>query len=38
MGKVLEFREDEQGTVRFKNRICVPRDQRVARNYLEGST
>jgi hypothetical protein len=24
LGKVPEFREDEQGTVWFKNRICVP--------------
>jgi hypothetical protein len=24
IGKVLEFREDDQGTVWFKNRICVP--------------
>jgi hypothetical protein len=24
LGKVLEFKEDEQGTVWFKNRICVP--------------
>jgi hypothetical protein len=24
LGKVPEFREDEQGTIWFKNRICVP--------------
>jgi hypothetical protein len=24
MGKVSEFREYEQGTVWFKNKICVP--------------
>jgi hypothetical protein len=24
LGKVSEFREDEQGTIWFKNRICVP--------------
>jgi hypothetical protein len=24
MGKVPKFREDEQGTVWLKNRICVP--------------
>jgi hypothetical protein len=23
LGKVMDFREDEQGTVWFKNRICV---------------
>jgi hypothetical protein len=37
LGKVPDFREDEQGTVWFKNRICVP-EIGVARNYLEGST
>jgi hypothetical protein len=37
LGKVPDFREDEQGTVWFKNRICVP-EIGVERNYLEGST
>jgi hypothetical protein len=37
LGKVSDFREDEQGTVWFKNRICVP-EIGVARNYLEVST
>jgi hypothetical protein len=35
MGKVLEFREDEQGTVWFKNRICVPEIKELQETILK---
>jgi hypothetical protein len=36
LGKVPEFREDEQGTVWFKNRICVPEIKEVMQHPREG--
>jgi hypothetical protein len=35
MGKVPEFREDEQGTVWFKNRICVPEIKELRETILK---
>jgi hypothetical protein len=35
MGKVSEFREDEQGTVWFKNRICVPEIKELRKTILK---
>jgi hypothetical protein len=35
LGKVLEFREDEQGTVWFKNRICVPEIKELRETILQ---
>jgi hypothetical protein len=34
LGKVPEFREDEQGTVWFKNRICVPEIKKLQETIL----
>jgi hypothetical protein len=35
LGKVPEFREDEQGTVWFKNRICVPEIKELRETILK---
>jgi hypothetical protein len=35
LGKVPEFREDEQGTVWFKNRICVPEIKELQETILK---
>jgi hypothetical protein len=35
MGKFPEFREDEQGTVWFKKRICVPEIKEVRETILK---
>jgi hypothetical protein len=35
LGKVLEFREDEQGTIWFKNRICVPEIKHLRETILK---
>ena len=29
LGKAEDFREDEQGTIWFGNRICVPKDSEI---------
>jgi hypothetical protein len=35
MGKVPEFREDEQGIMWFKNRICVPEIKELRETILK---
>jgi hypothetical protein len=35
LGKVPDFREDEQGTVWFKNRICVPEIKELRETILK---
>jgi hypothetical protein len=35
LGKVLDFGEDEQGTVWFKNRICVPDIKKIRETILK---
>jgi hypothetical protein len=35
LGKVPEFREDEQGTIWFKNRICVPEIKHLRESILK---
>jgi hypothetical protein len=35
LGKVSEFREDEQGTIWFKNRICVPEIKHLRETILK---
>jgi hypothetical protein len=35
LGKLPEFREDEQGTVWFKNRICVPKIKELRETILK---
>jgi hypothetical protein len=35
LGKVPEFREDEQGTIWFKNRICVPEIKHLRETILK---
>jgi hypothetical protein len=35
LGKVPEFREDEQGTISFKNRICVPEIKHLRETILK---
>jgi hypothetical protein len=35
LGKVPEFREDEQGTMWFKNRICVPKIKELQKTILK---
>jgi hypothetical protein len=35
LGKVPEFREDEQGTMWFKNRICVPKIKELRKTILK---
>jgi hypothetical protein len=35
LGKVPEFREDEQGTIWFKNRICVPEIKQLRETILK---
>jgi hypothetical protein len=35
LGKVSDFREDEQGTVWFKNRICVPEIKKLQETILK---
>jgi hypothetical protein len=34
LGKVPEFREDEQGTVWLENRICVPEIKKLQETIL----
>jgi hypothetical protein len=38
LGKVPDFREDEQGTVWFKNRICVPKIKELRETILKEDT
>jgi hypothetical protein len=35
LGKFSDFREDEQGTVWFKNRICVPKIKELRETILK---
>jgi hypothetical protein len=35
LGKVPNFREDEQGTIWFKNRICVPETKELEETILK---
>jgi hypothetical protein len=35
LGKVLEFRGDEQGTIWFKNRICVSKIKHIRETILK---
>jgi hypothetical protein len=34
-GKALDFREDDQGTIWYRNRICVPDFGRSPKNHLK---